>query len=226
MVSLLENLSPTRGILVSDFDGTLSRPEFYKIVRDRLLPPETPDFWSQYSAGELSHFDALKGYFEWAEGGEEALLGVVAEIELPENLPELLERLRRAGWQLIVVSAGCSWYIDRLLDRAGVQVPVITNPGEVVGGRLTMHRPTGSEFYTFDTGVDKAAVVRTLQQRGFKVAYAGDGSPDLEASQEVPAELRFARRELAEIFRSRDVPFEQYEVWREIVDALTAEPPE
>ena len=219
-MSPLETLSPARSVLVSDFDGTLGRPEFYKILRDRLLPPETPDYWSQYAAGELSHFDALKGYFEHAEGGEEALLGVVSDIELPEGLPDLIERLRRADWQLVVVSAGCSWYIHRLLDRAGVDVPVITNPGEVTGGRLTMHRPVDSEFYQFDAGIDKAGVVRALQQRGAEVAYAGDGSPDLEASQEVPAERRFARRELAEILDQRGIPFRRFEAWREVVDAL------
>lgn len=225
-MSLLDKLSPARGVLVSDFDGTLGRPEFYKLLRDRLLPPETPDYWSQYAAGELSHFDALKGYFEHAEGGEEALLGVVAEIELPADFPGLLDRLRRADWQVVVVSAGCSWYIDRLLDRAGVSLPVITNPGEVTGGRLTMHRPVDSEFYTAETGVDKRAVVRTLQQHRAAVAYAGDGSPDVSASQEVPASLRFARRELAEIFEQRGIPFRRFDAWREVAEALAAEPPE
>ena len=35
-----------RGVLVSDFDGTMTDRDFYKLVREALVPPDTPDFWA------------------------------------------------------------------------------------------------------------------------------------------------------------------------------------
>ena len=33
-------------VLVSDFDGTMTRNDFYKLAVERLLPPDTPDHWA------------------------------------------------------------------------------------------------------------------------------------------------------------------------------------
>ena len=35
--------APTSKILVSDFDGTMTRRDFYQLVAERLLPPGTPE---------------------------------------------------------------------------------------------------------------------------------------------------------------------------------------
>ena len=55
-------------ILVSDFDGTMTRRDFYRLVLQRV-PPETPDYWGRYLAGEISHFDAINAVFgAWRPG--------------------------------------------------------------------------------------------------------------------------------------------------------------
>jgi 2-hydroxy-3-keto-5-methylthiopentenyl-1-phosphate phosphatase len=55
---------PGRGpVLVSDFDGTMTRNDFYKLGVERLLPPNTPDHWAAYREGTLTHFEALRSYF-------------------------------------------------------------------------------------------------------------------------------------------------------------------
>ena len=67
------------GVLVTDFDGTLTRRDFYRLVIDELLPPGTPDFWAEYLAGEITHFEAIRKTFAAAPAGEAALLGAGAE---------------------------------------------------------------------------------------------------------------------------------------------------
>ena len=52
-----------RSVLVSDFDGTMTRRDFFKLAIQQLLPPDGPDFWSEYRAGQITHFEALRRYF-------------------------------------------------------------------------------------------------------------------------------------------------------------------
>ena len=52
-----------KGVLVSDFDGTMTRHDFYRLALAELLPPETPDYWAEYRAGTITHFEALRRYF-------------------------------------------------------------------------------------------------------------------------------------------------------------------
>ena len=50
-------------VLVSDFDGTMTRQDFFKLVISELLPPGTPDYWAMYRTGTITHFEALRRYF-------------------------------------------------------------------------------------------------------------------------------------------------------------------
>ena len=120
-----------------------------------------------------------------------------------------------------MTSAGCGWYIDKLLASAGVEVEVHANPGRFQAGQgLVMEMPTGSPFWSASLGVDKAAVVRSYLDEGRTVGFAGDGFPDAEAARLVPAPLRFARGDLAAVLRSDGLPFQDFATWSDIAGAL------
>lgn len=171
----------------------------------------------------MTHFDALDAFFAAAQGGHPALLDMIDRMEVPADLAEHVERLRELGWEIVIVSAGCSWYIQELLGRAGVQMPVFANPGRVVDGRLIMERPADSAHSCRETGIDKAAVVRTFQQETHTVAFAGDGFPDFEAARLVAAHHRFARDDLAAACREEGLDFRPFEQWTEVTAALSQE---
>lgn len=213
----------TRGVLVSDFDGTMTRRDFYQVFRERYLPDDAPDFWTQYRAGQLTHFEALRDIFASASPGEAALLSITDEMGLDPALGESLERLRSAGWEVVVVSAGCEWYIRHLLKRANVHVECHANRGRVENGRLIMELPTGSPYFSSETGIDKAGAVRRVIERGLTAAFAGDGYPDLEAALLVPEDLRFARGDLASALRSRMASFRDFDRWADVAEAISNE---
>jgi len=77
------------GVLVSDFDGTMTRHDFYKLVIESLLPPETPDYWAMYRAGTITHFEALRRYFAAIRASEAEVLAVVRRMELDPDVPPL-----------------------------------------------------------------------------------------------------------------------------------------
>jgi 2,3-diketo-5-methylthio-1-phosphopentane phosphatase len=205
---------------VSDFDGTMTRHDFYALVSERLLPPGTPNYWAEYRAGRMTHFEALNAYFAAARPDEAAVLDVVRSMGLEPLLKPEVEALGAAGWEVVVASAGCLWYIDLLLRGAGVDLETHANPGKLVGGRLVMELPRGSTFFSPNNGIDKAAVVRQAQRTYEVVAFAGDGPPDLEPALLVPPSLRYARGQLAAQLEQRGEGFHRYERWSEVARAL------
>jgi 2,3-diketo-5-methylthio-1-phosphopentane phosphatase len=209
------------GVLVSDFDGTMTRHDFYKLAIEELLPPDTPDYWAEYRAGALTHFEALRRYFAGIRASEAEVLAAVERMELDPELPAAVSALRRAGWAVVVTSAGCDWYIRRLLAAAGVEAEVHSNPGRFEAGKgLLMEMPTGSPFLSPTLGVDKTAVVRRLLADGRTVAFAGDGFPDADPARLVPGELRFARGNLADVLRDERLPFHPFAAWSDIARVL------
>jgi 2,3-diketo-5-methylthio-1-phosphopentane phosphatase len=204
-------------VLVSDFDGTMTRHDFYKLAIEKLLPPDVPDYWAKYRAGEITHFEGLKRYFGDIRKSEEDVLEIVRQMELDPNLPAAIKQLHRAGWQVVVTSAGCEWYIRQLLSAAKVDVIVHANPGRFETGKgLLMELPTDSPYLSDTIGIDKAAVVKDYVEAGRKTAFAGDGFPDADAARLVPDNLRFARGDLAEVLKQEGLKFHPFDMWSEI----------
>lgn len=207
--------------LVTDFDGTLTRHDFYDLVRRRWPVDPEDDPWQHYVEGQITHFQALKEIFSRIRGSESDLLAEVDAMGLDPDLPQAVQDLQDAGWEIIVASAGCEWYIRYLLDRAGVRLKVYANPGVFDPAHgLQMSLPAPSPFFTPNTGTNKGAVVRDALSRSEKVAFAGDGRPDLESALLVPASRRFARGWLAGALRDQGHDFILLENWRQVADHL------
>jgi 2,3-diketo-5-methylthio-1-phosphopentane phosphatase len=212
-------------ILVSDFDGTMTRWDFYDLVRKQWPVPPDDDPWEQYVAGRLTHFEALAAIFARIRTDEATMLNLVDRMELDPALPAAARALREHGWTITVASAGCEWYLLRLLRQAGLALEVHANPGEFSPATgLRMKLPENSRFFSPSTGIDKVAVVKDALRRSTEVAFAGDGRPDLESCLLVPAKRRFARGWLADELRRRGERFNHFEDWAELARTLLNHP--
>ncbi len=208
-------------ILVSDFDGTMTQHDFYKLVIESLLPSDTPDYWAGYRTGTITHFEALRRYFAAIHAPEEAVLAVARRMNLDPGLPDAVQALRRADWDVVVTSAGCDWYIHHLLDEAGVSLEVYSNPGRFqTGNGLLMEMPHDSPFLSATLGINKIGVVQHFLAKGRTVAFAGDGFPDAEPARLVSDDLRFARGDLAQVLQEEGLPFHRFDAWSEIARLL------
>jgi 2-hydroxy-3-keto-5-methylthiopentenyl-1-phosphate phosphatase len=212
-----------RAILVSDFDGTMTRHDFFDLVRQAWPTSPERDPWSLYLAGRITHFEALARIFKGIPGSEERLRELVKRMDLDPELPAALERLREAGWETVVASAGCDWYIRQLFAAVNVELELHTNPGRFVAGQgLIMELPRASRFFLPETGINKVAVVKAALREAGDVAFAGDGRPDLRSALLVPEHRRFARGWLAEELQRTGVPFIPFDRWSDIATHLLA----
>ena len=217
--------SRPRNVLATDFDGTLTDRDAYVVIAEQLTadpPAQQRDHWAAYRAGKLSLFAALDAIFTSIGHHDEATVRAALDSAgLQPGLAGLVADLRRGGWEVVVVSAGCDWYITHLLDGAGVDVEVIANPGHFEPGRgIVMQPPPDSPYASPTHGIDKAAVVRDLHTRYDRVAFAGDGVFDLGAAREVVPELRFARRDLARVAAAEGLAFRSFAQWSDVAAAV------
>jgi 2-hydroxy-3-keto-5-methylthiopentenyl-1-phosphate phosphatase len=208
-------------ILVSDFDSTATRYDFFDLVRQRWPFSPEDDPWEKFVAGQITHFEALAEIFIGIRTSEESLLELVDSMELDPSLAGSVRALQDRGWEVVIASAGCDWYIQRLLKKAGVSVSVHANPGTFDPERgLQMSLPEHSAFFSATTGVNKVEIVKEALNRADRVAFAGDGRPDLKPALLVKPQLRFARGWLAEALSERGEGFHPFERWSQIADHL------
>jgi 2,3-diketo-5-methylthio-1-phosphopentane phosphatase len=209
------------GILISDFDGTITRYDFFDRVRKRWPFPAQDDPWEKFVEGEITHFQALAEIFASIRTTEADLLGLADSTELDPSFAKPVRALQDHGWEVVIASAGCDWYIDFLLKRAGVVVSVHANPGAFDPKRgLIMSLPERSPFFSPTKGVNKVALVQDALKRSDCVAFAGDGRPDLRPALLVQPQLRLARGWLAEALSERGEGFYPFDHWSQIADQL------
>ena len=216
------SIADTGPVLVSDFDGTMTRHDFYKLAIEKLLPANTPDHWADYRSGTITHFEALRRYFAAIRKSEDEVLEVVQQMELDPGLRVAVETLRQAGWSVIVTSAGCEWYIRRLAECGGRNIVVHGNPGRFEAGRgLVMDMPVGSRYLSEFLGVDKTAVVRARGPR----RESGICGRWISRMRRRPARLRqppFPRGDWPTCCRKKDST-QPYRTWSEIARVLLEE---
>ena len=220
--TLADILEKMRKILVSDYDGTITDKDFYSLLAERYIPADTPDYFAQYREGRITHFEAMMAYFAFAPTEEQQLEELLAASQVDPDLGASAELLQRAGWELLIVSAGSSWYVERVLMRSGVAATVYSNPGRLENGRgLVLEKlDPSSPYHSASVGVDKSAIVRHALHVAETVAFAGDGPPDLQPALLVQPELRFARGFLADALRERGEAFRPFSQWSQIAREL------
>lgn len=214
-----------KAILVTDFDGTITAVDFYVLAVENLLTPADLAPWHAYAAGTITHFEAVRDIFLRIRAPESHVLALLQETRPDPELPRYVEALRRAGWGIVVASAGCDWYIDKILAQLGVVLDVHCNPGVYhEGGPLDMTLPLDDPFCSKEYGIDKSGIVRHYLDAGLPVVYAGNGPPDVAPSLLLPPSRRFARTELAEALTASGEGFRPFSVWSDVAKALLAEP--
>src|SRR5262245_52796473 len=123
--------------------------DFYRLALESLIPADIPDYWAAYRSGQITHFEALRRYFASIRKSEGEVLEVRWKMEVDPMLSAAVEKLRQARWRVIVASAGCEWYISRLLSHARVALECHANPGRFeLGHGLLMELPTDSPYFS------------------------------------------------------------------------------
>jgi HAD superfamily phosphoserine phosphatase-like hydrolase len=211
-------------ILVTDFDGTFTRRDFFDLILERHDPPGARESWQGFLDGRLTHAQGIGGVFAALRTDESGVEALIAALDPAPGTAAAVGRLQQAGWEIVVASAGCGWYIKRLLAELGLELTVHASPGTFSPetGIVMTPDPAGP-YFDPESGIDKPAVVRAALVRDPIVAYAGDSNTDRAGALLVPPERRFITGWLGRRLVKEEVPHVPFGVWPEIAAHLLDE---
>jgi len=208
------------GFLIQcDFDGTITTEN----VDVRLLEAFAADGWQRhveaYRRGLLTVERQNQMSHAYLRGDRETFARFVQEhIQMREGFPELVAFCRRQGLPLAIVSVGCDYYIEALLDKFGLKgLPVYCGKARFTrqGVLVDYFSPDGGQ--PLEAGF-KRAHTEAFRRQGYEIIYIGDGRSDQE-----PASLAryvFARGALLDFCRGHGLPHYPYANFRDVLAVL------
>jgi 2-hydroxy-3-keto-5-methylthiopentenyl-1-phosphate phosphatase len=209
-------------ILVTDFDGTFTRRDYFDLILERHDPPGAREGWQRFLDGKSTHAEGIGAVFAALKTDEATADALVDALDPAPGTAAAVRRLQAASWQVVIASAGCRWYIERLLDRLDLSgITVHASPGTFRPDTGLVMRPDpAGPFHDPDSGIDKPAVVRAALAGDPVVAYAGDSNTDRAAALLVPPERRFITGWLGRRFRAEGIDHVAVTAWPEIAARL------
>lgn len=182
-------------LFISDFDGTISLEDFYQQIMHRYLPEKVDAILDGFRTGSAKDIDLLSEVFANMNLSEEALEREIEEIPIDPAFQDFALEVRDRGGDFVILSAGCAFYIHKVLRRMELDwIPVYSNGGSYQSRGLHLLPDKASPFYSERYGINKAKVVQSLRGGYERVAYAGDSSPDIEPCK--LCDVRFAKDRL------------------------------
>ncbi|MTT31533.1 MtnX-like HAD-IB family phosphatase [Terrilactibacillus sp. BCM23-1] len=194
-------------LFISDFDGTLTDKDFFHIMIDSYFQDKKEELYKAWDSKQQTDIDFLSHLFQSIGRSEEEIMEDIINIPFDPYAKTFIEKVKDAGGDFVVISAGSDYYIKRLFEHLGIKgVDVYSNEGRFQdnGIQLTVKKdhPHYSEMY----GIDKAKVTKDLASKGYeKVYFAGDTAPDLKAA--LTADVTFAKGKLISLLEDEKHPF-------------------
>jgi 2,3-diketo-5-methylthio-1-phosphopentane phosphatase len=209
---------------ISDFDGTITKEDFFQMAADRLLCKEALEPWEEYHAGNLSHLAALNRIFAGIHISLKEMKAFISSIRVDRAFFGVAALCKMRGIPFAICSAGTEYYvkkrIGKYLKKYGIALYSnggVYSPAE---GLRLIAPPRGSPFYDADAGISKAALVESFNKKDFFTVYAGDGRPDIKAARKAGAV--FARGLLLELCRKENINVFELKTFKDIKEYLGA----
>lgn len=185
-----------------DFDGTITRRDTGVHLLERLGAPGWRDEDARYDAGTIGSRECLRREWDLLPHDEETLRAVAREVDVDPGFAALVEGLRAAGADVLVVSDGFGFHVAEVCGPLGV--PVLTNTVDWTTGALEF--PNADRCCPCSTcGTCKQAPLKEARRRGQTTVFVGDGISDRKAA--LLADIVFAKGRLAEWCELGDVAF-------------------
>ena len=207
--------------LITDFDGTISKKDFFHLVINDLLDNNT-DFltpWNDYLNGKIKHIDALSGIFSQIHLSQSQLDDFISTIEIDKYFYDTVKVCNNQDIPVYICSAGTNYYIKkRIADILNnFDITLVSNDATYSkeNGMKLIAPPEDSPFYNSNTGISKENVVKILKQGGYTTIYAGDGKPDFESAK--IADIVFAKDLLLSMCNKSNIKTQKFDNFNDIL---------
>lgn len=181
---------PIRVLL--DFDGTITLEDTVDRLLERFAQPEWRRIERAWEAGDIGSRECLERQTALLRAAPEALDALIDAVPLDPGFAPLVRRCRDLDLELLIVSDGYDRAIRRVLSRAGLAIPFVSNVLQPLGDdRWRLCAPSCKASCRVEAAHCKCARVPPAGA----VVLIGDGRSDFcvaHAAQYVIAKGRLA----------------------------------
>ncbi|TMU87351.1 2,3-diketo-5-methylthio-1-phosphopentane phosphatase [Bacillus sp. BHET2] len=204
---------------VSDFDGTISKKDFYHLVLEKYFA-EGKELYTQWKSGGLKDIEFLSQVFTSIHQNESQIIQDIHSIELDGHISTFIRKVQAQGGVFYILSAGTDYYIHHLLKQHGItNVKVYSNEGFYKEKNVHMKIDPEHPHYSERYGIDKSKVITMLKEEYDTIYFAGDSEPDSHPAK--VADVTFAMKALPEILKETKTPFIEVKDFLDIDQYLT-----
>lgn len=209
-------------VLISDFDGTISKVDFFYFVIAKLLTESDIQPWLDYQNGKIRHIEALTQIFKKIRLNKEEFHNLILELPIEECFVDTVKYCNEENIDFYIISAGADYYIKVILEHMGVldSVKLISNPSiySPEGGMQIIMPDKENPYYSIEYGISKKLVAESIKKDYDFSVFAGDGRPDIEAAKQ--ADVVFARGLLLDLCRESNIKAREFCSYCEILEYL------
>ncbi|WP_201715049.1 MtnX-like HAD-IB family phosphatase [Rossellomorea arthrocnemi] len=204
---------------VSDFDGTISKKDFYHLVMEKYFK-EGQALFKKWKAGEMNDIDFLRTVFSSIHQDETQIIEDIHSLKIDDHVTSFIHKVQEQGGRFYILSAGTDYYIHHILQQHGItNVKVYSNEGFYKEKNVHMNIDPEHPHYSGRYGIDKFKVIADLKEEYETIYFAGDSEPDSHPAE--VADVTFAMKALQSILKERSTPFIEVDDFHDIDRYLT-----
>jgi len=211
-------------IIVSDFDGTISRVDVTDLVLAQLAHPSWREVEQEWALGLIGSRECLARQMALVDASAPELNKLIDTVSVDAHFAGFYELARRRKMPLFVVSDGFDLIIRRVLRNAGLDGPLhngrhlFCSRLRIRGRRLQTSFPYSGPPCGHNCATCKTEVIRRLRRNGSPVVFIGDGLSDQFAAR--AADVVYAKRQLLTFCRNHEIPCRSFETCKDVQDDL------
>jgi len=167
-----------------DFDGTITPEDISFLILDEFGNDDWKQLLEQYKEGKVTvaHFNTTA--FTTVKADEQTLIEFVKDkARIRPGFHDLLACCRRNDVKFVIVSNGLDFYIRTILKAIGIDdIEVFAAQTRFGAGGIEARYldPQGRQL----ENKFKDAYLRSFQQQGYRVLYAGNGVSDISPASQ------------------------------------------
>ncbi|MFH0942023.1 MAG: MtnX-like HAD-IB family phosphatase [Chloroflexota bacterium] len=195
-------------LIQCDFDGTITCEDQAFMILDAYATGPWRQFLDDYRQGKITVGEFNRRAFALVREAEATLVEFVRRTARRRaGFPEFVAFCRQAGLRCVIVSNGLDFYINTILEGAGISgLEVFAARTRFTPGGIRVNYP-GPDGRDLQAGF-KEAYTRHFLAQGYRVVYVGNGWSDIFPA--CLAEYVFACDELLPLCREKALAGEPF----------------
>jgi 2-hydroxy-3-keto-5-methylthiopentenyl-1-phosphate phosphatase len=200
-----------------DFDGTISETDTTDLLLERFADPAWHEIEEDWKAGRIGSRECMVRQIDLVRATPAEMDAFIGTVRIDHGFRGFVQRFRKLGHTLIVISDGLDRTIRTVLDRADIDLPYFANHLQWRGGdrwRLTFPHAKG----TCATLAGNCKCSFAESRPRVLTIMVGDGRSDFCVAGR--ADLVLAKGSLLNHCRANDLPHYAFETFEEATALL------